>query len=98
MDATPGPRGAPPALEEAWALATGAEDPLVALSATRAVRVHLAEWESKLAAEAIAGGHTWESIGKTLGMSRQAAWDRFHNDISEPKRAYERKLTQLRAE
>jgi len=91
-------RGSPPALSEAWTLATTAKDPLVALGATRAVRAHLSEWESRLAAEAIASGHTWESIGQTLGMSRQAAWDRFHDGVSATRKAYERKLSKLRAE
>jgi len=33
--------------------------------------------------EAVAAGATWETIGGTVGVSRQAAWQRFHDDVGE---------------
>ncbi len=65
------------ALADAWDRATSERDPLVALAATRELRTLLYDWEAALARAASEAGHSWDEIGKTLGVSRQAAWTRF---------------------
>ena len=67
----------------AWEAATSDPDPLAALGASRALMGLLSTWEAQLAAEAVAGGATWESIGGSVGVSRQAAWERFHREVHE---------------
>jgi len=67
----------------AWEAATSDPDPLAALGASRALIGLLTTWEARLAAEAVAGGATWESIGGSVGVSRQAAWERFHEEVHE---------------
>jgi hypothetical protein len=67
----------------AWEAATSDPDPLAALGASRALIGLLSTWEARLAAEAVAGGATWESIGGSVGVSRQAAWERFHHGVHE---------------
>src|SRR5205807_9902298 len=71
-------REVPPLLRQAWETATGNGDPLGALGATRALKAQLPTWEAQLVKEAVADGATWETIGDSVGVSRQAAWDRFH--------------------
>lgn len=34
--------------------------------------------------EAKSAGHSWSEIGEALGVSRQAAWERFNNRITTP--------------
>ena len=70
-------REVPPLLVQAWETATGDGDPLEALGATRALRAHLSTWEAQLVKEAVADGATWETIGTSVGVSRQAAHERF---------------------
>lgn len=69
-----------------WESATTDPDPLAALGATRALIGLLSTWETKLAGEAAAAGATWEAIGSSVGVSRQAAWERFHQDVADFKR------------
>lgn len=52
-------------------------DSLEALAATRELRALLYDWEAELARAASDAGHSWDEIGRTLGVSRQAAWTRF---------------------
>jgi hypothetical protein len=75
------PRTVPPVMNAAWEAATREKDPLMALGATRALGQLLSTWEAQLVREAVAGGATWETIGSTFGVSRQAAWERFHHDV-----------------
>src|SRR5690625_5056243 len=51
----------------------------------RAYRAHgrLGEMLREAVASARAAGHSWEAIGRTLGMSRQAAQQRFGRDAGE---------------
>lgn len=70
----------------AWESATSDPDPLVALGATRALVGLLSTWETRLAREAVVAGATWEAVGSSVGVSRQAAWERFHRDVAEFKR------------
>ncbi len=83
-------------MAEAWKSATTDPDPLNALGATRALTGLLSTWEAKLAAEAAAAGATWEAIGSSVGVSRQAAWERFHLDVAEFKRQVKSDLHALR--
>ena len=76
-------RTVPPLMIAAWEGATAEPDPLAALGATRALVGLLSTWESKLVGEAIESGATWEVVGGTVGVSRQAAWERFHQDVKE---------------
>ena len=80
------PRKVSPLMAATWEAATSDPDPLAALGATRALAALLSTWESQLVAEAVAAGATWESIGGSVGVSRQAAWERFHKDVHEFRR------------
>lgn len=59
---------------DAARLATTDDSALIALQATRYLREQtLREWEQQLVNELRESGVTWETIGLTLGISRQAA-------------------------
>src|SRR5713226_8886872 len=104
MDETQGPeqptstptREVPPLLAQAWGTATGDGDPLLALGATRALRAHLSTWEAQLVGEAVADGATWETIGSSVGVSRQAAWQRFHHEAHDFRRQWKSEFNDLR--
>ena len=83
-------------MADAWTNATTDPDPLAALGATRALIGLLSTWETKLATEAAAAGATWEAIGSSVGVTRQAAWERFHVDVAELKRQVKTDLHALR--
>jgi len=68
-------------MQATWEAATTDADPLTALGATRALGGLLSTWESKLVGEAVGAGVTWERIGGTVGVSRQAAWQRYHDEV-----------------
>src|SRR4051812_9928297 len=89
-------REVPSLLVQAWETATGDDDPLVALGATRALRAHLSTWEAQLVKEAMADGATWETIGTSVGVSRQAAWDRFHHEVHDLRRQMHQDVQELR--
>ena len=89
-------REVPPLLAQAWETATGDGDPLLALGATRALRAHLSTWEAQLVKEAVADGATWETIGDSVGVSRQAAWDRFHDEVHDLRRQMHKDVQELR--
>src|SRR6266480_5412502 len=89
-------REVPPLLVQAWETATGDGDPLEALGATRALRAHLSTWEAQLVKEAIAEGATWETIGTSVGVSRQAAWDRFHHEVHDLRRQMQHDMREVR--
>jgi len=71
-------------------------DPLAALGASRALVGLLSAWEAQLVGEAVAAGATWEVIGGTVGVSRQAAWERFHSDVHEFRRRVKADMHDLR--
>jgi len=79
-----------------WEAATTDPDPLAALGASRALVGLLSTWESKLVGEAVGDGATWEVIGGTVGVSRQAAWERFHTDVHEFRRRVKSDSHQIR--
>ncbi len=90
------PRTVPPLMTATWEAATTDPDPLAALGASRALGSLLSTWESQLVGEAVAGGATWEVVGGTIGVSRQAAWERFHTDVHEFRRRVKSDIHQIR--
>lgn len=72
-------------------------DPLAALGASRALVGLLSTWESRLVGEAVASGATWEVIGGAVGVSRQAAWERFHGDVPDFRRRVKTEMHELRS-
>jgi len=90
------PRAVPPLMEATWEAATTDPDPLAALGASRALVGLLSTWEARLVGEAVAAGATWETIGGTVGVSRQAAWERFHRDVHEFRRRVRTEVDDLR--
>jgi hypothetical protein len=54
-------------------------DPLAALEAITSIRAVVAERE-RSAVMAALSGHTWREIGDALGVSKQAAFQRFGKD------------------
>src|SRR4051794_3416823 len=89
-------REVPPLLKQAWDSATGSGDPLEALGATRALKAQLPTWEAQLVKEAVADGATWETIGDSVGVSRQAAWDRFHHEVHDLRRQMRKDMHDVR--
>ncbi len=90
------PRKVPTSMTASWEAATTDPDPLAALAASRALVGLLSTWESELVGEAVATGATWEVIGGTVGVSRQAAWERFHADVHEFRRRIKSESHQIR--
>jgi transcriptional regulator with PAS, ATPase and Fis domain len=72
----------PAALKDAWERTVGGADRLEALRGARDLKEALAEYEARLARDALANGETWETIGTALGISRQAAWERLRRAIT----------------
>jgi hypothetical protein len=95
-----GPEGfrqVPPLMTATWEAAITDPDPLAALGASRALVGLLSTWETRLVGEAVAAGATWEAIGGTVGVSRQAAWERFHGEVHEFRRRVKGEAHELRA-
>jgi hypothetical protein len=80
------PREVPALMQAAWDSALSDPDPLVAMGATKALIELLGVWQAKLATEAMDAGATWGAIGGTVGISRQAAWERLHREVDEFRR------------
>jgi hypothetical protein len=89
-------RTVPPLMAATWEAATSDPDPLAALGATRALAALLSTWEARLVGEAVAAGSTWETIGSTVGVSRQAAWERFHHEAHDFRRRVKSEFHELR--
>src|SRR3954452_19710087 len=89
-------REVPALLRQAWETATGDATPLEALGATRALKAQLPTWEAQLVKEAIGDGATWETIGDSVGVSRQAAWDRFHHEVHDLRRQMRKDMHDVR--
>jgi len=73
-------------MQAAWDAARFDPDPLVAMAATKALIEILSTWQARLATEAMDAGATWGTIGGTVGISRQAAWERLHHEVDDWKR------------
>src|SRR6267143_618360 len=84
-------RAVPPLMTATWDTALSDPDPLVALGAL------LSTWEARLVGEATAGGATWETIGASVGVSRQAAWERFHDEAHDFRRRVKTEFHDLRS-
>jgi hypothetical protein len=74
----------PDPVRQHWQQLAAADTPAAALAAARLVREALAAWEAELATEAVATGVTWEALGSALGVSRQAAWERYSRRMAKP--------------
>jgi hypothetical protein len=96
QDANKQPRKVPALMTAAWEAATADPDPLAALGASRALVGLLSTWEAQLVNEAVAEGATWEVIGGTVGVSRQAAWERFHSDVHDFRQRMKSEMHDLR--
>ena len=59
------------------------EDVLTTLPKIVAVQEQVDEFLHQWVGVARERGHTWATIGETLGVSRQAAWQRFQQSASE---------------
>ena len=70
-------RQIPKDMQQCWDDGTRHPDPLKALNATKQFWPLWAQWQASLAREAMAGGATWDDIGRAMGTSRQAAWGKF---------------------
>jgi hypothetical protein len=90
------PRKVPSLMTATWEVATTDADPLAALGASRGLVGLLSTWEAQLVGEAIAAGATWEVIGGRVGVSRQAAWERFHGDVHEFRSRVKSDIRELR--
>jgi hypothetical protein len=90
------PRRIPSLMQATWEAATADPDPLAALGATRALVALLSTWEAQLVGEAVANGATWETIGSSVGVSRQAAWQRFHDDSHDFRHRVKTEMHDLR--
>ena len=76
----PGSR-VPSELQASWTRATSDGDPMSALGASAGLTRGVDRLQGALVAEAIRAGATWEQVGETLGISRQAAWARFRDAV-----------------
>lgn len=77
-------RPVPRDISASWSTATSDPDPLVALAASGDLARGIDRWQATLVGEAVRGGATWEQVGETLGITRQAAWARFR-DAGDPE-------------
>lgn len=88
-------RRVPAGLTDIWERSTTDQDPLAALASSRDLAQGVRRWQATLVAEAVRHGSTWEQIGDTLGISRQAAWARFR-DVLEGGRSMEAETDELK--
>ena len=86
----------PADLTDAWTAVTKADTALGALAHMGALRDSLGRWEASLARDALAQGASWQTIGQTLGTSRQAAWERLRPGIAAAIEADRRQLQEQR--
>ena len=82
MPDEPEPR-VPSEIQASWTMATSDPDPMNALGATVGLARGVDRLRGALVAEAIRAGSTWEQVGQTLGISRQAAWARFRDAVDQ---------------
>lgn len=58
----------------------GEEEPLQVLAGISKGMARIEERVGFFVAEARKKGHTWEEIGEALGVTRQAAWERYSTE------------------
>ena len=78
--ATPGWKEGP---HKPWWETMSDEEVLAALPKIVAIRDQTEEFLEQFVKVARARSHTWADIGAVLGVSRQAAWQRFHEAVEE---------------
>ena len=59
----------------------GSDDPLGQLRGLRAATRQLDVWQREAIARAREGGASWSDIGDALGVSKQAAWSSYNQDV-----------------
>ena len=59
----------------------GSDDPLGQLRGLRAATRQLDAWQREAIARAREGGASWSDIGDALGVSKQAAWSSYNQDV-----------------
>jgi hypothetical protein len=59
----------------------GSPDPLGQLRGLRAADRQLDAWQRQTIAQAREQGASWAEIGEALGVSRQAAWSLYNEDV-----------------
>lgn len=76
----------PDDVRDALAAVEEAARPLDAAVASRRLRGALDGWERSLVAGASEQGLSWDLIGRALGLSRQAAWEKYRQGRAAPAR------------
>ncbi len=69
----------PHSLLESWKRTTTEPETLSALASSRKLFKDISAWQSRLVADAVSAGASWEDVGEALGTTRQAAWARFRS-------------------
>ena len=59
------------------------DDPLGQLRGLRAANRQLDAWQREAIARAREGGASWSDIGDALGVTKQAAWSSYNQDVRE---------------
>lgn len=59
----------------------GSEDPLGQLRGLRAASQQLDAWHRQVIADARAQGVSWSKIAEAMGVSKQAAWASYNEDV-----------------
>lgn len=59
------------------------DDPLAQLRGLRAATRQLDAWQREAIARAREGGASWSDIGDALGVTKQAAWASYNQDVRE---------------
>lgn len=59
----------------------GSEDPLGQLRGLRAASQQLDAWHRQVIADARAQGVSWSNIAEAMGVSKQAAWAAYNEDV-----------------
>lgn len=73
----------PEPLLDSWKATTGEPEALLALASSTRLFKEISSWQSRLVADALNVGASWEDVGEALGTTRQAAWARFRSVAEE---------------
>lgn len=64
-------------------VSSASDDALGVLAAIAASARQVAHWRLEAVTQAREQGRSWAEIGEALGMSKQAAWEQFSEDVGE---------------